>query len=51
MGDGSWLYKKAAFHSNGKIKPNVVIVGKNTQGKPIEKLYTEGRYKMNHNDA
>ncbi|HZC66072.1 MAG TPA: hypothetical protein VE545_05840, partial [Candidatus Dormibacteraeota bacterium] len=49
MGDGSWRYKKAAFHSNGKIKPNVVIVGKNPQGKPIERLYAEGSYKMNHN--
>lgn len=23
--DGSWRYKRAAFYSNGKIKPNVVI--------------------------
>ena len=31
MGDGSWRYKKAAFYSNGKIKPNVVIVGKDAR--------------------
>ena len=42
MGDGSWRYKKAAFYSNGKIKPNVVVVGKNAQGKPIEETHAEG---------
>jgi len=49
LGDGSWRYKKAAFYSNGKIKPNVVVDGKNAQGKPIEELHAEGSYKMNHN--
>ena len=48
-GDGSWRYKKATFYSNGKIKPNVVVAGKNAQGKPIEELHAEGSYKMNHN--
>jgi hypothetical protein len=24
---GKWRYRKAAFHSNGKIKPHCVIVG------------------------
>jgi integrase len=49
LGDGSWRYKKAAFYSNGKIKLNVVVAGKNPQGKPIEELHAEGSYKMNHN--
>jgi hypothetical protein len=49
LGDGSWRYKKAAFYSNGKIKPNVVVAGKNAQGKPIEELHAEGSCKMNHN--
>ena len=49
LGDGSWRYKKAAFYSNGKIKPNVVVAGKNARGKPIEELHAEGSYKMNHN--
>jgi integrase len=51
LGDGSWRYKKAAFYSNGKIKPNVVIAGKNAQGKPIEETHAEGKYVMNHNGA
>ncbi|MFI5096988.1 MAG: tyrosine-type recombinase/integrase [Candidatus Acidiferrales bacterium] len=49
LGDCSWRYKKAAFYSNGKIKPNVVVTGKNAQGKPIEEMHAEGSYKMNHN--
>lgn len=51
LGDGSWRYKKAAFYSNGKIKPNVVIVGKDPKGKPIEQTHIEGKYFMNHNGA
>jgi hypothetical protein len=35
-------YKKATFYSNGKIKPNVLIVGKNTRGKSIEELHAKG---------
>lgn len=49
--DGAWRYKKAAFYANGKIKPNVVIVGKNTQGKLIEGLHPEGSYYMSHNGS
>jgi hypothetical protein len=49
MGDGSWRYKKAAFYSNGKIKPNVVIVGKDAKGKAIEETHADGKYVMNHN--
>jgi hypothetical protein len=50
LDDGSWRYKKAAFYSNGKIKPKVVIV-KNPQGKAREELHAEGRYYMNHSGA
>jgi len=28
LDDGAWRYKRAAFYSNGKIKPNIVVVGK-----------------------
>jgi len=38
-----WRYCKAAFHSNGKIKPNIVVVG------GIEEKHTEGRYFLNFN--
>ena len=51
MKDGSWRYKRAAFYSNGKIKPNVVIVGRDAKGKPIEETHTDGKYVMNHNGA
>jgi len=27
LADGSWRYSKAAFYSNGKIKPSRCIVG------------------------
>jgi integrase len=40
--DGSWRYCKAAFFSNGKIKPNRCIVG----GK--EEEHSEGAYYVNH---
>jgi hypothetical protein len=36
--DKGWRYCKAAFHPNGKIKPNVVVVG------GVEEKHTEGRY-------
>jgi hypothetical protein len=36
-----WRYCKAAFHSNGKIKPNVVVVN------GVEEKHTEGRYFLN----
>jgi site-specific recombinase XerD len=41
--DKGWRYCKAAFHSNGKIKPNVVIV------RGVEEKHTEGRYFLNFN--
>jgi hypothetical protein len=30
--DKSWRYRKAAFHPNGKIKPNVVVAGTSNPG-------------------
>lgn len=51
LDDGAWRYKRAAFYANGKIKPNVVLVGKNAQGKPIEETHAEGKYVMNHNGS
>jgi integrase len=39
-----WRYCKAAFHPNGKIKPNVVAV------RGVEEKYTEGRYFLNFNN-
>jgi hypothetical protein len=42
--DGSWRYKRAAFFSNRKIKPNVVVVVKDARGKDIEETHSEGAY-------
>jgi hypothetical protein len=39
--DKGWRYCKAAFHPNGKIKPNVVLVS------GVEEKHTEGRYLLN----
>jgi hypothetical protein len=39
-----WRYCKAAFHPNGKIKPNVVVVS------GVEEKHTEGRYFLNFNN-
>jgi hypothetical protein len=41
--DKGWRYCKAAFHPNGKIKPNVVVVS------GVEEKRTEGRYFLNSN--
>lgn len=51
LADGSWCYCKAAFYSNGKIKPNIVVVGKDAEGKSIEETHAEGKYVMNHNGS
>jgi hypothetical protein len=45
LADGSWRYCKAAFYSNGKIKPNHCIVG----GK--EEDHPEGSYYLYHNKS
>jgi integrase len=42
--DKGWRYCKAAFHPNGKIKPNVVVVS------GVEEKHTEGRYFLNSNN-
>ena len=42
--DKGWRYCKAAFHPNGKIKPNVVVVT------GVEEKHTEGRYFLNFNN-
>ena len=41
---GGWRYCKAAFHENVKIKPNVVIVGKDKH----EEKHPEGSYYLAH---
>jgi integrase len=43
---GTWRYCKAAYHDNGKIKPDVVFV--NVKEGLLEK-HPEGRYYMSHN--
>src|ERR1700758_4926069 len=42
----AWRYCKAAYHVNGKIKPDVVFV--NVKQALLEKQ-PEGRYYMSHN--
>jgi hypothetical protein len=42
--DKGWRYCKAAFHPNGKIKPNVMVVS------GVEEKHTEGRYFLNFNN-
>jgi integrase/recombinase XerD len=42
--DKGWRYRKAAFHPNGKIKPNVVVVS------GVEEKHAEGRYFLNFNN-
>ena len=39
-----WRYCKAAFHPNGKIKPNAVVVS------GVEERHTEERYFLNFNN-
>ncbi|HEV2521401.1 MAG TPA: hypothetical protein VGT24_03390 [Candidatus Acidoferrales bacterium] len=38
-----WRYCKAAFHPNGKIKPNIVIIG------GLEEKHSDGRYFLSFN--
>jgi hypothetical protein len=42
--DKGWRYCKAAFHANGKIKPNIVYVG------GVEEKHATGRYFLNFNN-
>ena len=41
--DGTWRYCKAAYHDNGKIKPDIVFV--NVKQGLLEK-HPEGRYSL-----
>ena len=43
--DYGWRYCKAAWHTNGKVKPNIVLV------KGIEETHREGAYYLSHNNA
>ena len=43
--DYGWRYCKAAWHPNGKIKPNTVIV------KGVEETHREGEYYLSHNNT
>ena len=45
-----WRYARAAFHSNGKIKPNIVIV-KGANRKATEEKHAEGAYFLNFNNT
>jgi hypothetical protein len=44
--DDTWRYCKAAYHDNGKIKPDIVFV--NVKEGLLEK-HPEGRYYLSHN--
>jgi integrase len=46
--EGNWRYCKAAYHDNGKIKPDIVFV--NVKQALLEK-HAEGRYYMSHNGS
>ncbi|MGB2676853.1 MAG: hypothetical protein WAN12_07200 [Candidatus Acidiferrum sp.] len=45
-----WRYARAAYHPNGKIKPNVVLV-KGANGRATEEKHTEGSYFLNFNNT
>ena len=45
-----WRYARAAYHPNGKIKPNVVLV-KDVNGRAAEEKHTEGSYFLNFNNT
>jgi hypothetical protein len=44
--DKGWRYARAAYHPNGKIKPNVVLV-KSLDGRAAEEKHTKGSYFLN----
>jgi len=46
--DGTWRYCKAAYHDNGKVKPDIVFV--DLKQALLEK-HPEGRYYMSHNGS
>lgn len=43
--DSGWRYCKAAWHTNIKVKPNVVLV------KGVEETHREGSYYLSHNNT
>jgi hypothetical protein len=44
-----WRYARAAYHANGKIKPNIVLV-KGANGNAVEEKHPEGSYFLNFNN-
>jgi len=48
--DKHWRYARAAYHPNGKIKPNIVLV-KDVNGRATEEKHTEGFYFLNFNNT
>jgi len=45
-----WRYARAAYHPNGKIKPDAVLV-KGANGKNVEEKHPEGSYFLNFNNT
>lgn len=45
-----WRYARAAYHPNGKIKPDAVLV-KGVNGKNVEEKHPEGSYFLNFNNT
>jgi hypothetical protein len=45
-----WRYARAAYHPNGKIKPDAVLL-KGVNGKNVEEKHPEGSYFLNFNNA
>src|SRR5208283_621573 len=45
-----WRYARAAYHPNGKIKPDAVLV-KGLNGKNVEEKHPEGSYFLNFNNT
>jgi hypothetical protein len=44
-----WRYARAAYHPNGKIKPDALLV-KGVNGKNVEEKHPEGFYFLNFNN-
>ena len=44
-----WRYARAAYHPNGKIKPDIVLV-KGVNGKDVGEKHPEGSYVLNFNN-
>lgn len=43
--DSGWRYCKAAWHTNSKVKHNVVLVN------GVEETHREGSYYLSHNNT